>query len=63
MALSRRGKALMVVGLLFILVTVIPTLVGLFTDWLWFREVGYTVVLSKRLQKKNAQLVFAAVVT
>jgi uncharacterized membrane protein (UPF0182 family) len=63
MALSRRGKALMVVGLLFILVTVIPTLVGLFTDWLWFREVGYTVVFSKGLLTKIALFVGAAVVT
>ena len=44
MARSRRFKAAIVVATLFVLVTVVPTLVGLFTDWLWFREVQFTSV-------------------
>jgi uncharacterized membrane protein (UPF0182 family) len=63
MAISRRGKALMIVVALFVLVTVVPTFVGLFTDWLWFREIGYQTVFSKVLTTKIALFVGAAVVT
>src|SRR6476620_3239782 len=63
MALSRRGKALTAVGTLFVLVTVVPAFIEGFTDWLWFQEVGYTVVFSKVLLTKIALFVGAAVVT
>ena len=63
MTISRRGKALIIIALLFVLVTVIPTLVSLFTDWLWFREVGYQTVFSKSLITKLGLFVGAAAVT
>ncbi|HUQ18124.1 MAG TPA: UPF0182 family protein [Gemmatimonadaceae bacterium] len=63
MTISRRGKALIIIALLFVLVTVIPTFVGLLTDWLWFSEVGYQVVFSKSLLTKFALFAGAAAVT
>ena len=44
--------------LLFVLLLVVPSAVGYYTDWLWFRELGYEGVFLRTL---NAQsLVFAA---
>jgi uncharacterized membrane protein (UPF0182 family) len=63
MARSRRFKALLLVALLFILVTVVPTLVGMYTDWLWFREIGYQGVFTTSLVAKVGLFVGAAIVT
>ena len=52
MARSRRFKAVILVAALFILVTIVPTMVGLVTDWLWFREVGYQTVFTTALTTK-----------
>jgi uncharacterized membrane protein (UPF0182 family) len=49
MASSRRFRALSLVALLFILVTVVPATVGFLTDWFWFREIGYQVVFTRQL--------------
>src|SRR3989344_5838296 len=32
-----------------VLVFILPKLIGFFTDWLWFGEVGYTQVFTTRL--------------
>ena len=38
---------------IFVLLFVVPSLVGLLTDWLWFKEVGFenifTTILSTKL--------------
>ncbi|MFN2602504.1 MAG: UPF0182 family protein [Gemmatimonadaceae bacterium] len=52
MARSRRFKAILIVVLLFVAVTVVPTFAGLIVDWLWFREVGYQIVFTKALTTK-----------
>jgi uncharacterized protein len=54
MRLSLPGILLVVVGLLF----VVPSAVGYYTDWLWFRELGYDSVFIRSI---NAQFtVFVA---
>src|SRR6476469_5526061 len=62
MARSRRFKAAIVVAILFVLVTVVPTFIGLFTDWLWFREVGYQIVFSKGLTTRFGLFVVVGVI-
>ena len=54
MRLGLPGILLLVIGLLF----VVPSAVGFYTDWLWFRELGYEGVFLRSL---NAQFaVFGA---
>lgn len=62
MPISRRFKALSVVALLFILVTVIPAGVGYLTDWFWFREVGYQTVFTTELITKVGLFFIAGLV-
>jgi uncharacterized membrane protein (UPF0182 family) len=59
---SRRAKALGIVILLFVLVTIIPGLIGLTTDWLWFREVGYQIVFSKEITTRIVLFVIVAAI-
>ena len=50
---SRRGKVtLVVVGLTLVLLLFLNQIVGLWTDWLWFNEVGYTNVFGGLLRTK-----------
>ena len=56
---TARFRVLLIVALLFILVTVIPAMVGFITDWFWFRELGYQAVFTTSSAKKIV-LFFAA---
>ncbi len=50
---SRRGKVtLAVVGATIGLLLVLSQIVGLWTDWMWFQEVGYTTVFGNILRTK-----------
>ena len=60
--MSRRVRALSVVALLFIVVTVVPTFVGFITDWFWFREIGYQVVFTTELVTKIGLFVVAGAI-
>ncbi len=62
MARSRRFKAILIVVLLFVAVTIVPTLAGFVTDWLWFKEVGYQVVFTKALTTKLLLFVVAGAI-
>lgn len=62
MARSRRFKAILIVVLLFVAVTVVPTFAGLIIDWLWFKEVGYQVVFTKALTTKLLLFVIAGAI-
>jgi len=62
MAKSRRFKAGILVAILFGLVTIIPTMVGLLTDWFWFREVGYQIVFTKGLTTRIGLFVLAGII-
>ena len=62
MPTSRRFRVLLLVALLFVLLTIVPTIVGLFTDWLWFREVGYQIVFTTALTTKIGLFVIAGLV-
>jgi uncharacterized membrane protein (UPF0182 family) len=62
MARSRRFKAVILVATLFILVTIVPTMVGLVTDWLWFREVGYQTVFTTALTTKLGLFVAVGII-
>ncbi|MBV9820891.1 MAG: UPF0182 family protein, partial [Actinobacteria bacterium] len=45
--MSRRGKIIIgVLVSLFVLLSVLGSLVRVYTDWLWFGEVGYRSVFS-----------------
>ncbi len=45
--LSRRSKIVIGIGVaVLVLLLVGPRIVGLATDWLWFRDVGYSNVFS-----------------
>ena len=62
MARSRRFKVILIVVLLFVGVTVLPTFAGLVIDWLWFKEVGYQVVFTKALTTKLLLFVVAGAI-
>jgi uncharacterized membrane protein (UPF0182 family) len=62
MARSTRFKAGIVVALLFVLVTIVPTAVGLLTDWFWFHEVGYQIVFSKGLTTRIGLFIVAGLI-
>jgi uncharacterized protein len=63
MPMSRRARVLLIVGLLFVIVTVVPTAVGFITDWFWFRETGYQVVFVTVLRTKILLFIVAALIT
>jgi uncharacterized membrane protein (UPF0182 family) len=44
-----RGRPLVILLLLFLALGVVAQVVPLYTDWLWFQEVGYTGVFTKTL--------------
>jgi uncharacterized membrane protein (UPF0182 family) len=62
MARSTRFKAGLLVAILFVLVTIVPTAVGLLTDLFWFREVGYQIVFTKGFTTRIGLFVVAGVV-
>ncbi|HLV27345.1 MAG TPA: UPF0182 family protein [Gemmatimonadales bacterium] len=43
------GLPLIVMGLVFLTLLLVPALVRLVTDWIWFREAGYGVVFTREL--------------
>src|SRR5262252_9560751 len=63
-SLSRRGKVtLAVVGGAIVFLIFANQVVGLWTDWLWYQEVGYTNVFGGVLRTKIwLFLIFGAVV-
>ena len=58
----RRLRAVWIVVILFLLFSGIPGAVGYFTDWLWFREVGFQSVFTTELFAKIGLFTVAAVV-
>jgi uncharacterized membrane protein (UPF0182 family) len=46
---SLRRIALGIVGLVFVALIVVPWLASFFTDWLWFKEVGFQTVFATSL--------------
>jgi uncharacterized membrane protein (UPF0182 family) len=63
MAASRRFVVVSVVTLLFLLLTIVPTMVGFVTDLFWFREIGYQTVFITELTTKIGLFVVAGLVT
>ena len=66
MRLGSRSIAVLVPTIIFVVLFVLPGAVGVWTDWLWFREIGYErVFLTERLWRVTvgvgAGLVGAAV--
>src|SRR5213083_45314 len=49
-----RGQPVVLLLLLFLALGVVAQLVPLYTDWLWFQEVGYTEVFTKTLALRGA---------
>jgi len=52
MAIPRRAKVLIVFGLFFVLLTIVPAFIGFVTDWFWFKELGYQTVFTTELTTK-----------
>ncbi|MEO7683842.1 MAG: UPF0182 family protein [Gemmatimonadaceae bacterium] len=52
-----------VITLLFVLLTIVPTMVGFVTDLFWFREIGYQAVFITELTTKVGLFVLAGLVT
>lgn len=63
MAASRRFAVVSVITLLFVLLTIVPTMVGFVTDLFWFREIGYQAVFITELTTKVGLFVLAGLVT
>jgi len=63
MAASRRFAVVSVITLLFVVLTIVPTIVGFVTDLFWFREIGYQTVFVTELTTKVGLFVFAGLVT
>ena len=61
--MSRRFKALTVVALLFILLAIVPAMVGFLTDWFWFGEISYRTVFTTALATKVGLFFVAGLVT
>jgi uncharacterized membrane protein (UPF0182 family) len=55
-------RPLWIVGAAFLLIGIIPTLVGFITDWMWFREIGFQAVYRTELLTKGVLFVVGAVV-
>src|SRR3989442_13770046 len=49
-----RGQPVVLLLLLFLALGVVAQLVPLYTDWLWFQEVGYTEVFTTTLALRGA---------
>src|SRR5881296_1670395 len=49
-----RGQPVVLLLLLFLALGVVAQLVPLYTDWLWFQEVGYTEVFTKTLALRGS---------
>ena len=49
-----RGRSLVLLLLLFLALSVVAQVIPLYTDWLWFQEVGYTVVFTKTLALRGS---------
>src|SRR5690606_29293962 len=45
----RIGLPLIIMGVVLLALFVVPSLVRLATDWLWFREAGYDIVFTRSL--------------
>jgi uncharacterized membrane protein (UPF0182 family) len=58
----RRFRAVWIIVALFLLFTGIPGAVGYYTDWLWFREVGFQSVFGTELLAKTGLFAVAALV-
>jgi len=63
MAVSRRLVVVSIVTLLFVLLTIVPTVVGFVTDLFWFREIGYQTVFVTELTTKIGLFVVAGLIT
>ncbi len=50
----KRGQPLVLLLLLFVALSVVAQVVPLYTDWLWFQEVGYTGVFTKTLTLRGS---------
>src|SRR4030042_6744944 len=49
MIINKRFLKYIVYAVLLVLLFILPKLIGFFTDWLWFGEVGYTQVFTTHL--------------
>jgi uncharacterized membrane protein (UPF0182 family) len=59
---TRRTVSLAVIAL-FVLALALPGLVGLLTDWWWFREIGYQIVFTRQLATRALLFLVAGAVT
>ena len=56
-----RGRPLVILLLLFLAFGVVAQVIPLYTDWLWFQEVGYTGVFTKTLALRGTLFTAMAV--
>jgi len=59
---GRALRPLWIIGFAFLLLGVIPSIVGFITDWLWFREIGYQSVWQTELLTKSLLFVVGTLV-
>jgi uncharacterized protein len=50
----RRALPLLLIAAAFVLLALIPTIIALYTDWLWFREIGFERVFATELLSRAA---------
>ena len=60
---SKRFAVVLAVAALFVLVRSVPGLLGLLTDWWWFREIGFQIVFTRRLTTEVCLFLGAGSVT
>ncbi len=56
-------RPLWIIGIGFLFLGVVPTLMGFATDWLWFREIGFEKVFITELSTKGLLFLGVAIVT
>ena len=61
MTRTRRTFALVTIAVI-VLALALPTLVGLLTDWWWFREIGYQIVFTRQLATRALLFLVAGAV-
>ncbi|WP_076479878.1 UPF0182 family protein [Williamsia sterculiae] len=62
--LSRRGKILISIAVVVLVVLLVgPRFIGLYTDWLWFDDIGYRNVFSTILWTRILLFLVAAVIS
>ena len=62
MSRTRRVVIIVIIALVALFLA-IPTLVGLITDWWWYREIGFQVVFTRQLTAQVLLFVIGAAVT